>query len=175
MSQPSNRPRVEIVAAKKAPTIEQQVEGVAPTKPSPPLERDHLMLLGGGAVLAAALIGAAALVSAIRSPAAAPPELAVATVDTEAALAQLVADGLPAQGVTVRDWAAVDGDGVYANGVPITATGTPTPIGLAPGTLTLNAFAGSAGCITLEVAAPGRAPYQLCLAPNTPTPAIQVR
>lgn len=175
MTQPQNRPRVEIVAAKKAPTVEQQIQGPVPKAPSKPIEREHLMLLAGGAVLAAALVGAAALVSAIRSPAPALPELAAATADTEAALAQLVADGLPAQGVTVRDWAAIDGDGVYANGVPITATGTPTPIGLAPGTLTLNAFAGSAGCITLEVTAPGRPPYQLCLAPNTPTPAIPVR
>jgi len=170
-----HRPRVEVVAAKKDSAVEEQIQSGAPTAPSKPIEREHLMLLGGGAVLAVALLGGAALVSAIRSPAPALPELAVATADTEAALAQLVADGLPAQGVTLRDWAAVDGDGVYANGVPVTATGTPITIGLAPGSLTLNAFAGSAGCITLEVAAPGRSPYRLCLAPNTPTPAIPVR
>jgi hypothetical protein len=131
------------------------------------------VLIGAGAV-ALVLFGAAALVSSLRSAGAA-AEVMVPTAQHEAELARLVAEGLPAQGVTVRDWADIDGDGVYANGVPVVVGAAPMPVGLAPGALTLNAFAGSAGCITLEVTAPGRAPYQLCLPPNTVTPAIPVR
>lgn len=132
-------------------------------------------------IIPAAIICGAALlwlfwVAATSTPSAlTSPELSAATPDTDAALARLVADGLPVRGVTIRDWGSIDGDGAHINGVRIVAGARPQPLVLAGGTLTLTGFAGSLGCITLEVSAPGRPPYRLCLDPGTATPAIPVR
>jgi len=169
------RPRVEVVAATARPS---SIDGPSPGE-DPAIvaeKRAALPVLAGAAALAVVLMGAAAVVGGLRGGgAAALVEVAVPTAQHEAELARLVAEGLPAQGVAIRDYGDIDGDGVYANGVRVVAGAAPTPIGLSPGVLALTAFAGSQGCITLEVTAPGRAPYQLCLAPNTATPAIPVR
>lgn len=170
---PSPQQRVHLVGAKHRPASN---DAPAPATDAGDAERRAaLPLLIGGGALALVLLGAAAVVASLRSAGAAPAEVTAPTAQHEAELARLVAEGLPAQGVTVRDWAQIDGDGVYANGVPVVVGAAPMPIGLAPGALTMTAFAGTEGCITLEVTAPGRAPYQLCLPPNTATPAIPVR
>lgn len=97
-----------------------------------------------------------------------------AAMDTaDADLARLLKTGLP-RIVTIRDWAAVDGDGVEANGVKLVAGATPTPITFSPGSLALVPFSGTTGCITLEIADPAQPPYRLCLAPGQPTPEITV-
>lgn len=176
MTQPQQRPRVEVIPAKPRPS---SIDGASPAEdPAIAAEkRAALPVLAAAAALAVVLLGAAAVVGGLRGggAAAALVEVAVPTAQHEAELARLVAEGLPAAGVTVRDYADIDGDGVYANGVRVVAAAAPTPIGLSPGVLTLTAFAGSSGCITLEVAAPGRVPYQLCLPAQSVTPAIPVR
>lgn len=126
------------------------------------------------ALIAVALIGGAGAFFWHRS---APirAELAGPTSDTDAALARLVADGLPQHGVTIRDWAAIDGDGVEANGVRLIAGAEPQPLILSPGVLVLKPIAGTRGCVSLEITAPGRPPYQLCLRPDAAIPEVPVR
>lgn len=169
----SSRPRVEIVPARPLPGSSTPAPPAEPPPPGAAAPEGAKRLLAGGAVLAAGLIGLAALLS--RPAAVLLVEPGTPTPDHTAALATLVAEGLPQSGVLLRDWAEIDGDGVHANGLPIVAAAAPTAIVLPPGAVVLVPFAGSAGCITLEVAAPGRAPYQLCLPPGVATPPIPIR
>lgn len=173
MNQPQQRSRVQVVPA-TVPRASSDAPGSASDPGADADKRAALPVLAGAAALAVVLMGAAAVVGSLRGGATL-VEVAVPSAQHEAELARLVAEGLPAQGVTVRDYADIDGDGVFANGVRVVVGAAPTPIGLAPGALTLTAFAGTSGCITLEVAAPGRAPYQLCLPAASVTPAIPVR
>lgn len=123
--------------------------------------------VAAAAVATAALVLAGAAYVALRPAPASDALSADELARAEADMARLLADGLP-QAVTVRDWAAVDGDAVLANGVRIVAGATPVAVALAPGTVTLQPVAGELGCITLEIVATGRAPYRVCLPPGTP-------
>jgi hypothetical protein len=135
--------------------------------------RKDLQKVAGGVVLFG-LLAAASAVFSFRGTSRT-PEILAPTTEHQGALARLVADELPIDGVTLRDWAAIDGDGILLNGTPVVLDSTPVPIVLAPGVLTLTAFAGELGCVTLEVSAPGRPPYQLCLPAGSESPSIPVR
>lgn len=65
--------------------------------------------------------------------------------------AAIAGAGLQAGLVTVRDWAAVDGDGVLLNGVPVIVGAAPVPVQIGKGALVLTAKPGTVGCVTLEI------------------------
>ena len=82
--------------------------------------------------------------------------------------AAIAGAGLQAGLVTVRDWAAVDGDGVLLNGVPVIVGAAPVPVQIGKGALVLTAKPGTIGCVTLEIRDASGFGGHLCLAPGQP-------
>lgn len=173
--------------AVQLPQAAQSTKNTAPPEPQkpqraapPPPKKSHNGLMIGGAFLALTWYALhsfsgspgmqrQARVSANVGEQIGTDELARADADFQ----RLLENGLPRM-VLVRDWAAVDGDGVMANGARIVAGGVQTPVALSAGALTLLPFAGSEGCITLEIAPTNVTPYRLCLDPGISTPPITV-
>ena len=82
--------------------------------------------------------------------------------------AAIAGAGLQAGLATVRDWAAVDGDGVLLNGVPVIVGAAPVPVQIGKGALVLTAKPGTVGCVTLEIRDASGFGGHLCLAPGQP-------
>ena len=142
--------------------------------PAPALQISLTKVLVG--VAAALLVGSAGLgiinnLNSVGEPFSDPSEKITPAVmqQLENNRALLEKNGLKSGNIYVRDYGAVDNDGVTVNGtLRYALTAAYQTFSSAPGALKLSAIEGTSGCSTIEVRDDAGAIYQLCLRSGDP-------